>query len=216
MKRRGGGQVAKFSSVLPASALRGITSYSWFNWWKSGIRLKNNLVCIYMWKKENHLHQQTLDLCAHTHTHRRGTKDKTSRLLSHDRNANFAGLFLKRYKWLISMGPLQNKQALCLGSARLLSCPLLWRLPPGSTGLADWWREDRRRPLVAICMKMNLRVMPSRGRGRDTDTDTSQQPLNRCDCDRHELGNEKMKKILQHFCSDVERKSSEWKKCLTN
>lgn len=22
-----------------------------------------------MWKKENHLHQQTLDLCAHTHTH---------------------------------------------------------------------------------------------------------------------------------------------------
>jgi len=88
--------------------------------------LEPSLICLLCSKKrplevrcqppdKTSLHTRTLPHpLGHNRRRDEEQKTKTSAAISHRRNANIKLLSWKRYKWLISMGPLQSKQAFCL------------------------------------------------------------------------------------------------------
>lgn len=65
-------------------------------------------------------------------------KTKTNYHISHSWNANIMLLFLKRYKRLISISPLQDKPVFCLCFFLLLCLTVLWRVVSELTGLISW------------------------------------------------------------------------------
>lgn len=79
---------------------------------------------------ESQKNKKTKPVCIYIRASERnkGTKQTNSYLITE--MLIFLVCFLKRYKWLISIGPLENKQALCLCSAFVLSAAL-----KGSNGI---------------------------------------------------------------------------------
>lgn len=95
---------------------------------------KHHTKSLYTWGVSHHIHLWCSDIID---TEMRRKKNQTNPYLWAEMLISGFCLW-KRYKWLISMGPLRNKQALCLCSFLLLCLSTLWRVVSESTGLISW------------------------------------------------------------------------------